>query len=81
MYERTPVADELGPFIAYLATDEAAHITGSVFRVAGNHVGLFSIPEEIKTIDRKDGMWTVDELVKVVPKDLLKGYKNIVEKK
>lgn len=79
MYERTPVAEELGPFIAYLATDEAAHITGSVFRVAGNHIGLYSIPEEIRTIDKKEGMWTVDELEKVVPSELLKGYKNMVE--
>lgn len=79
MYERTPVADDLGPFIAYLATNEAAGITGSVFALAGGHVGLWSVPQEISTIDKKDGQWTVDELVKVAPKELLKGYKNVCQ--
>lgn len=76
-FNKTPSAEALGPFIAYLATDEAANITGSVFMVGGGHIGLWSIPQEIQTIDKNEGMWTVDELVKVVPGDLLKGYKNV----
>jgi 3-oxoacyl-[acyl-carrier protein] reductase len=80
MYERTPVADELGPFIAFLATDAAANITGSVFRVAGNHVGLYSVPEETSTIEKKEGMWTVDELMNLAPQQLLKAYKNFAGK-
>lgn len=80
-FEKAPAAEALAPFIAYLATDEAAAITGSVFRVGGNHVGLYSIPQEIKTIDKKEGMWTVDELVKAVPGDLLKDYKNFAQKR
>jgi 3-oxoacyl-[acyl-carrier protein] reductase len=81
IYERTPLADDFGPFIAYLATDDASYITGSVFAVAGGHVGLWSIPQEISTIDKKEGRWSVDELVKTVPEKLLKGYKNVVEMK
>ena len=79
VYKKSPPAEELGPFITYLATDEAAYITGSVFRVAGGHVGLYSTPQEIQTIDKKEGKWTIDELVKVVPEELLKGYKNFAE--
>jgi hypothetical protein len=69
----------IGPFVAYLATDEARYITGSVFQVAGGHVGLYSVPQEISTIDKKEGMWTVDELARVIPEQLLKDYKNFAE--
>ncbi len=79
LYKKSPPADQLGPFITYLATDEARYITGSVFQVAGGHVGLYSVPQEISTIDKKEGMWTVDELAKVVPEQLLKDYKNFAE--
>jgi 3-oxoacyl-[acyl-carrier protein] reductase len=75
----TPSAEALGPFIAYLATAEASYITGSVFMVEGNHIGLWSVPQEIQTLDKKEGMWAVDELVKVVPDELLKGYKNVTQ--
>lgn len=79
LYKKSPPVDELGPFITYLATEEAGYITGSVFQVGGGHVGLYSVPQEIATIDKKEGKWTVDELVKVVPEQLLKGYKNFAE--
>jgi NAD(P)-dependent dehydrogenase (short-subunit alcohol dehydrogenase family) len=79
MFEKTPGAEAIGPFIAYLATDEAANITGTVFNVRGSHVGIYSVPEEKMTIDKKEGLWTVDELIEVVPKELLKGYENPAE--
>ena len=47
--------------------------------VEGNHIGLWSVPQEIQTLDKKEGMWAVDELVKVVPDGLLKGYKNVTQ--
>jgi len=79
-FERAPVAEALAPFITFLATQDAANITGTVFRVGGNHVGLYSDPQEIATIDKKEGMWTVDELRQVAPRDLLKIYKNFAQK-
>jgi 3-oxoacyl-[acyl-carrier protein] reductase len=79
-FERAPVAEALAPFITYLATQDAANITGTVFRVGGNHVGLFSDPQEVATIDKKEGMWTVDELRQVAPRELLKAYKNFAQK-
>ncbi len=78
-YKTHPPAEALVPFITYLATNEASYITGSVFKVEGGHVGLYSVPQEIQTIDKKEGMWTVDELIKAVPEKLLKGYKNFAE--
>ncbi len=66
----------LAPFVAYLATEEAANISGSVFALRGNHIGLYSEPTEITTLDKEKGLWTVDELIKQAPKVLFKGYKS-----
>lgn len=66
--------EALAPFIVYLATNEAANITGTVFAVGGGHIGRYSEPAEVATLDKKEGWWTVDELVDQVPKVLLKGY-------
>jgi 3-oxoacyl-[acyl-carrier protein] reductase len=75
-FEEGMSPDYLAPFIAYLATDEAANITGTVFDLRGNRCSIYSNPIQIHTIDKKEGMWTVDELVKTVPEGLLKDYVN-----
>ena len=68
-------AEDLAPFIAYLATGEAARISGAVFDVTANgRVALFSEPVQTSAI-KKDGQpWTVDELIKTVPEELCKDY-------
>ncbi len=67
----------LAPFIAYLATDEAAHINGTVFRVSGSgEIGIYTEPEPKNIIRKETGLWTVDELVEILPKTVLKGYKS-----
>ncbi|MDP2730000.1 MAG: SDR family NAD(P)-dependent oxidoreductase [Dehalococcoidales bacterium] len=76
--ESLPPAEAVGPFVVYLATEEAAHVSGSIFKVHGGHVGLFSEPEEIATID-KEGIWTLEELDEQVSGVLLRGYKNQVQ--
>ena len=80
MFESGFSADYLAPFIAYLATNEAADITGTVFEVGGNRYAIYSNPEQIHSINKEKGMWTVEELVKIVPKELLKGYENPAKK-
>ncbi|MBI4282878.1 MAG: SDR family oxidoreductase [Chloroflexi bacterium] len=74
--EALPLPEAVAPFIVYLATEEAAHISGSIFKVAGGHIGLLSEPAEIAAIDKGKGIWTVDELVTAAPKRLLSGYKS-----
>ncbi|MBI2979729.1 MAG: SDR family NAD(P)-dependent oxidoreductase [Chloroflexi bacterium] len=67
----------MAPLIAYLATDEAAKVSGTIFHAAGNGLyGIYSEPIETQVIKKKTGLWTVDELVKEMPKTLLKGYKS-----
>ena len=70
-----PPPETIPPFIIYLCTDEAADINGQVFDVTGGNIAIYSQPIKKKTIS-KEGLWTIEELVELVPKVLLKGYKN-----
>ena len=62
-------AEDVAPFVAWLASDESAHVNGHVFYVTGGLVSLLNEPEPVKTI-HKDGRWTVEELAQVFPATL-----------
>ena len=69
-----PGPEFLSPVAAYLATEEAAAITGRVIACGGGRVALYSNPVEEKGLYRdykKEGPWTVDDLIRLVPKTLL----------
>ena len=70
-----PSPETVAPFLIYLCTDKAADINGQVFDVTGGNIAIYSEPVKKKSIDKKDGLWTVEELIKQVP-TLLEGYKN-----
>ena len=59
-------ADDIAPMVAWLASEEAAHVNGHVFHVTEGLVTLLNEPEPVKTI-QKDGKWTVEELGRVFP--------------
>jgi len=68
-----PDPDFVPPLILYLATDEAANITGQVFTVGGGQIGLFPEPKEVSLMYRnykKYGPWTVDEIAELLPSKL-----------
>jgi NAD(P)-dependent dehydrogenase (short-subunit alcohol dehydrogenase family) len=71
-----PSPETVGPCIVYLCTEEAADINGQVFDVTGGDIAVYSEPVKKKTITKKKGLWTVEELIEQVPKVLLEGYKN-----
>jgi NAD(P)-dependent dehydrogenase (short-subunit alcohol dehydrogenase family) len=71
-----PAPETVAPFIIYLCTDAAADINGQVFDVTGGSIALYSEPVKKKSIDKTEGLWTVEELTDLVPKVLLEGYKN-----
>jgi NAD(P)-dependent dehydrogenase (short-subunit alcohol dehydrogenase family) len=61
--------DHIPPIVVFLASDAAAKISGKVFEVRGNVVGVFAHPN-IETRMVKDpaaGPWTHDELARAVP--------------
>lgn len=55
--------DNIAPWVAYLCSDEAGHITGQTFVVGGGEVQLMQGWTSVNAI-RKDGRWTIDELTK-----------------
>ena len=61
--------EDVAPFTVWLTSDEAAHVNGHIFNVAGGLVALLNGPEPVKTI-HKDGRWTVEELIRVFPATL-----------
>ena len=78
--DMTPLPEDLAPFICYLCTDQAAHITGSVFSVAGNSIGMYSDPVITRNVVKQgQERWTVDELVKSADRMLFDNYHSIIE--
>ncbi len=78
-YEETQGPEPFAPFIAYLASDEAANVTGSVFMTMGGFIGRWANPTFEATMFDADG-WTMDKIVKTAPETLFKDYKNINQK-
>lgn len=72
-----PSPDFIAPFLAYLASDAAAQVSGSVFSLAGNGIGLYSEPEIARSLVKSGAIpWTMDELLEQVPRGLLMDYKS-----
>lgn len=64
--------DDIAPFIIVLCTDAASNISGRTFNVAGGEISLYSEPIPERTIF-KQGRWTIDELLELVPASLGRG--------
>ncbi|MGB2693787.1 MAG: SDR family NAD(P)-dependent oxidoreductase [Dehalococcoidia bacterium] len=65
----------VAPMAAYLASDDAWNINGYIFAVAGSSVSVLQNPSAARTL-WKPAMWTVDELVEMVPRQLMQGIAN-----
>ena len=78
-YEGTRGPEAFAPFFAYLSTDEAKDVTGTVFFIGGRFIGRYSNPAVVaKVMSPED--WTVESLIKTAPDTLFKDYKNINQK-
>ena len=75
-FTKPPSPETVTPFVVYLCTDEAADINGQVFDVTGGNIAIYSEPVKKKSILKETGLWTVEELIELVPKVLLEDYKN-----
>ncbi len=74
-YLETMHPDDVAPLVVYLASDKAANINGCVFKVWGGEIGIYPHPEAAKTII-KEGRWTIDELLRVMPNTVAQGLVN-----
>jgi len=71
-----PGPEHVAPIVVFLATDQAGDINGQVFGAAGSSIFLYSKPQEIKTLFKSEGIWTLDELIDLVPGTVAKGLIN-----
>ena len=71
-----PGPEHVSPIVVYLATDEAKDINGQTFHVERGRVGIYSEPVEVKQLFNEGEVWSVDELVDLIPRTLLLGYTN-----
>jgi len=67
-----PSPDTVGPLMVYLCTDEAAGINGRVFDVHRGEISIYSEPVKTGSINKPEGLWTIDELIEKIPGELLK---------
>ena len=70
-----PKPEWVAPLACYLASDLAANINGQIFGAAGGTYMVYSQPRLVNTIF-KQGRWTLDELVDLVPKTIAQGLVN-----
>ncbi len=71
-----PGPEWVAPMVAYLCTDEAWNVNGKVFSAMGDKIGIYSEPVETIQIYNQGNIWTLDQLLRLVPKTLLAGYVN-----
>jgi len=57
---------DIAPLAVYLASDQAAGISGQVFGVRGKEIFVFSQPRPVRAVHRAEG-WTPDRIAEVLP--------------
>jgi len=71
-------ADKVSPLVVWLGSDDAKHVTGRQFMVAGNSVQLISWQaHDVAVKDNTDGPWTVAEIGEKVAENFDKWPKGI----
>jgi 3-oxoacyl-[acyl-carrier protein] reductase len=74
-----PDPDLLTPFLLWLCSDAAAEVTGSLFTLNGNSIGLHQLPLKVKTMFKAGSdPWTLDEINRDAPRALFQGYQNVL---
>lgn len=68
--------EHIAPVVVWLATPEAANVNGATFFISGNDIGIYAEPAVTQKITKAEGFWSVDELVKVTPKELTNNWIN-----
>lgn len=67
--------EDVAPMVCYLATEQAGSVNGRIFYASGGQISLFSNPEMVRSIF-KEGRWTLDELMRLIPGSITQGLVN-----
>jgi NAD(P)-dependent dehydrogenase (short-subunit alcohol dehydrogenase family) len=65
--------EDVAGLVVYLASEKANNVNGCVFEVWHGHIGIFVDPPPLEQVLKKDGRWTVEELVEKMPATLTKN--------
>lgn len=72
--------EKIGPFLAYLCTADGHQYSGDVFGVtANNEISYYNEPQVISQI-KSNSEWSLSELKKIVPEELLKDYQPLSQR-
>ncbi len=74
-----PGPDYVAPMVAYLCTDAAKDVNGQIFHAEKSHYHTYYYGEVQRSIYKyeNDGLFTVDELVDLIPSSLMAGIANV----
>lgn len=72
-------SDDVAPLITYLASDDAAEVTGQVVGIGGDRIQLWSHPEPVVT-EFREGGWTVEALRDEFAGEIGKNLQSVGEK-
>ncbi len=77
-----PGPEFVAPMVAYLATDAAEDVNGQLFHAERSRIHTYYFGEEARSIFKQDddGLFSVDELLSMVPEGLMQGIPNIAPK-
>ena len=64
------VPENVAPFVVWLATDAARNVNGQTFLALGGMIALLNYPAPVRTIFRREGRWTPEEIATVFPHTL-----------
>lgn len=64
--------EHIPPIVVYLCTDEALNITGKVFAAGKGRIGIYNDPPQIRQIFNEGEIWSLDQLIKLIPNALLR---------
>jgi len=72
-----PGPEFVPPICTWLMSDDAAHVNGKVFYASKGKIAIFTEPVELRSIHKgDDGLFTFEELQRVIPSSLLQDYVN-----
>ncbi|MGY1858315.1 SDR family NAD(P)-dependent oxidoreductase [Modestobacter sp. SYSU DS0290] len=59
-------ADDVAPLVVFLASDEAAGVTGQAIGVGGDRIAIWSHPTEV-AVESRPGGWSADAIAEAFP--------------
>jgi NAD(P)-dependent dehydrogenase (short-subunit alcohol dehydrogenase family) len=65
--------EDVAGLVVYLASEQANNVNGCVFEVWHGHISTYVDPPPVEQVLWKDGRWTIEELLEVMPATLTKN--------